>query len=146
MTLDPFAGVCAERLTAAPAHLFESAREQFLRPSMASERRGSPRFYIAVEAVARPLAADGTSAGEPFRGVVADLSNSGLRLLHCERLAAPLLAVRIGLWNDSVSVVLRIIRSIEHDSHCEHAGPFLAPLDLERMCDRIFELTAMDLS
>ncbi|MBA3312445.1 MAG: PilZ domain-containing protein [Planctomycetota bacterium] len=117
------------RLPPAPNALFALARQQFL-ASPAGDRRKSPRFFIAAEAVVRPLTPEGTPAGDAFRGVVADLSTGGMRLMHTEEVATPLLAVQFGLWEESVSLVLRVIRCRRRESHVEYSGAFLTPLRL----------------
>jgi len=143
MTVDPFEGVDVGLLPPAAEALFVIARTQSRQPVQGQERRLTPRFYIAVEGVARSLGADGLAVGEAFRAVIADVSNGGLRLLHGSSLATPFLAVRIGLEADSVTVIVRVIRSGDRQTYFEHAGPYHTPIDTDRLRDRIFELAGV---
>lgn len=137
--LEPFADVDPGIIPPAPRFLFEAARSRFLLRPAGRERRKSPRFFLASEVLARPLEADGTPASGAFRGVIVDLSNDGLRLMHVERIVEPLLAVRLGLWDDAIEFVARVNRAIRIGSHFECAGPFLTPDEL-RGLGRTFPL------
>jgi hypothetical protein len=123
---EPFADVDPEAVPAAPRFLFEVARSRFLLRPARRERRRVPRFFLAAEVLARPLALDGGPAGAAFRGVIIDLSNDGLRIIHVERVTAPLLVVRLGLWDDAIEFVARMSRAVRIGSHFELAGRFLA--------------------
>lgn len=126
---DPFSDVEVDRVRPAPRFLFDAARGRFLLRRIGVERRKAPRYYIAAEALARPLDADGLPAGEVFRGVVTDLSRLGLCLLHSRFVAADCLAVRIGLWSDSLTAVLQVSRVVHAGFHVEYAGPFIEPIE-----------------
>jgi hypothetical protein len=117
-----FADIDPAVVPAAPRFLYEAARSRFLLRPARRERRKVPRFFLAAEVLARPLRADFTPAGDPFRGVIIDLSNDGLRIIHIERITSPMLVVRLGLWDDAIELVTRLNRAVRVGSHFEHAG------------------------
>ena len=125
--IDHFADIDPAAVPPAPRFLYEAARSRFLLRPARRERRKVPRFFLAAEVLARPLNADLTPAGDAFRGVVIDLSNDGVRIIHIERVRAPLLVVRLGLWDDAIELVARLNRAVRVNSHYEHAGRLLQP-------------------
>ncbi len=113
--------------------LFDVARQQHLASPVHDARRAAPRFFIAAEMVGRPLKADGTPGGSSFRGVVADLSSGGMRLMHTSDIESPLLVVRFDLWDETVSMVLRVLRRQRRGMYFEYSGAFVTPLRVETL-------------
>jgi len=128
---DPFVDVCIEKLDApacVPPQVSASAWPK-RRGDGRRERRKSFRFPARTDVVARPVAADGSPTGEPFRAVITELSKGGLRLLSDRPVTALRLAVRFGLHPGGPVRMMEVarVRNAGGGLH-ESAGPFVLPL------------------
>lgn len=143
-TNDPFAGVQLSALPPAHPALLEAARPRS-RPKArtepgsgpladaaraGAERRRATRYRVGSAAPARPVDANGRPTGEPFSAVVADLSASGIRLIHNRFLKADYLAVRVPLGGQPTTLVLKVVRVATVDRHYEFSGPLVARLGM----------------
>lgn len=135
VSLDPFAGVCKAMVRPAAPGLLEASRRAKGRPEAAAgHRRSAERFNVAATVVARPVDADGCPAGEPFEGVVADVSAGGLRLLHSRFLPTSHLAVKLPADRAGgvATLVMLVARVAAVGRYYEYAGPFVARYEVSR--------------
>jgi hypothetical protein len=140
-TADPFSGVQLSALPAAHPALLEAARvrpaSRFKGPAEpvlddasrpGAERRRARRFRVAYAAPAWPVDSSGRPTGEPFSAVVADLSASGIRLLHSRFVKADHLAVRVPMGGEPTTLVLKVVRIATVGRHYEFSGPLVVRL------------------
>ena len=132
-TLDQVFSYLAESSDAAPlpapsAALVDHARKRKRRSTQADllERRRHPRWYGAIEVLARPADADGQPLGPAFRAVLADLSFSGIAVLHSEPVTAPTLLVQVPGRPGGKRLRLRVDRCTADGAFHLIAGPHAA--------------------
>lgn len=127
---DAFVGIRAEDLPA-PAGVppVSSPAWPKGRKGGRRERRRSFRFPARTDVVVRPVAADGSPAGEPFRAVITELSKGGMRLVSDRPVEALRLAVRFGLHPGGPVRMMEVARvsGVGAGLH-ESAGPFVLPV------------------
>lgn len=133
LPVDPFAGVHHHALRPAAPALLKAARATAARSAAASgHRRFALRYAVAVAAAVRPVDAEGRPTGPPFEAIVADLSTTGLRLLHHRFVQAEYLAVRLPPDQTGVAktVVVWIVRAVAVGRYYEFAGPLVARCEI----------------
>jgi hypothetical protein len=92
------------------------------------ERRSEERHLMLVPVLVQPVNAQYNPIGDPFVVVTRDISRKGIGLVHGQRIAHPLVALRMSLAGEEVNVVARLVRSEALGPYYFIGGEFVAKL------------------
>jgi hypothetical protein len=92
------------------------------------DRRQEERHLMLVPVLAQPVNEQYLALGKPFALVTRDISDSGIGLVHTERIAGDLLAIQMRLAEEEVDVVVRLLWSKAMGPFYYCGGEFVAKL------------------
>jgi hypothetical protein len=113
----------------APPKAFEWAEQLAHELTDFEHEREVPRRKLTAEVLVRPVNADCTTFGEPFRAVTTDISAAGLGFLHTRAVSDKYLCVTFRNGTDT-SILVEVMRCRPVGPLYEIGGEFVRKIEL----------------